>query len=385
MFKNTLAAAVVPHPPDSPACSAAGRTHSTDDEARAARSGGLLDRLRENLQLALITLFAGCSIVALFPFFIYRLHTGEIPTVIGQSVVMAGLGAAVVYAWRTGDTRRAGLLVVAIATSVCGLMIIMLDHYSVWVFAVLVANFLLVDRRVATLAGLVLVLTVVLQAHLFASPMERVTFVAVAALVSLYTLIFATRTASQHQQLASLAVRDAMTRAANRRVLQADLGAAISAHRHNRKPVGLAVLEVDDFERFNDDHGQQTGDRLLADMTRVINENIRLTDRFYRFDQAEFVVLLPDTDLVGMQEVLDKLHLGLGAELGGPDGPVSVSMGATMLGENEGGSEWLARASAARRRAERAGTGQAEFAYLPHSATDLPRSASDMENAVRAG
>jgi diguanylate cyclase (GGDEF)-like protein len=58
-------------------------------------------------------------------------------------------------------------------------------------------------------------------------------------------------------------------------------------------PVSLVLLDLDHFKGFNDTHGHAAGNRLLAEVGRVLGEERRATDVVARFGGEEFAVLVP--------------------------------------------------------------------------------------------
>ena len=56
---------------------------------------------------------------------------------------------------------------------------------------------------------------------------------------------------------------------------------------------------MDRFKAFNDEFGHQTGDAVLKQVARLLQETSRTGDLVARFGGEEFVVILPDTELVG--------------------------------------------------------------------------------------
>ncbi len=62
------------------------------------------------------------------------------------------------------------------------------------------------------------------------------------------------------------------------------------AIRH-KLPIGVIVMDIDNFERFNDLYGHQNGDLILAQLANTINENKRIEDLFGRYSSDEFIIL----------------------------------------------------------------------------------------------
>jgi polar amino acid transport system substrate-binding protein len=57
------------------------------------------------------------------------------------------------------------------------------------------------------------------------------------------------------------------------------------------------MIDVDHFKKVNDTYGHLTGDKVLIQMTKIIQKKIRSTDFFGRFGGEEFIVVFPDCDL----------------------------------------------------------------------------------------
>jgi diguanylate cyclase (GGDEF)-like protein len=62
------------------------------------------------------------------------------------------------------------------------------------------------------------------------------------------------------------------------------------AIRH-KLPIGVIVMDIDNFERVNDLYGHQNGDLILAQFANTINENKRTEDLFGRYSSDEFIIL----------------------------------------------------------------------------------------------
>lgn len=315
----------------------------------------LRKRLKSDFRLAIISLFGLCGVLAITPFAIYRLLTGNLVVGLVDTAIVTVFAGIMLFAWRTGRSGLAGNLSCGMGTAAAMFVTVFLGIDHSWVFAVLAANFLLAERRFATAASAILIMVIAAQPLLFGSVMERMTFIAVALLISLFALVFASRVDSQHQKLSELAAHDPLTGAGNRRALEADLATLVEARRDNRESCGLAVLDIDHFKRVNDTHGHEAGDQVLIDLARIVRDNTRRDDRFYRLGGEEFVLLLPGTTPVGMEVALINLRLSIHKHLSGPDGPVTVSFGAASLTDGESWGDWLGRADGALFRAKRAG------------------------------
>jgi len=320
----------------------------------------MLYRLRADFQLTIITLFGACAVFGLLPFAIYRFHSGALIVGLVDSVLVLGISAAVIYAWRSGDTRRPGLFMLVIDTA--GAMTsatILGEAGRDWMYVALVANFFLVDRRLASIFTVLALLVLAVHGKSFGTTLQLVSFLTTASLVSAFAFIFAARTETQRLQLETLVTRDPLTGVGNRRAMEQELLIAIETHKRSRTAFGLIMLDLDHFKRVNDQCGHDAGDRVLIACAGLIRQSTRKVDRLFRFGGEEFVLLLPGTDVAGLQRVTENLRNKIAAELRGPAGPVTGSLGAAALRPDEDWPSWLARADAALYRAKEGGRDRA--------------------------
>ena len=94
--------------------------------------------------------------------------------------------------------------------------------------------------------------------------------------------------------LAYQATHDALTGLINRREFEiaARRGAAVRARRRDDLRHVLLYLDLDQFKVVNDTCGHEAGDRLLKQVTSVVQTRIRTTDTLARLGGDEFGVLL---------------------------------------------------------------------------------------------
>jgi diguanylate cyclase (GGDEF)-like protein len=111
-----------------------------------------------------------------------------------------------------------------------------------------------------------------------------------------------------------LARRDPLTGLANRRALLE------GASRPGR--LGLLLLDVDDFKRFNTEHGHPGGDRALVCVAGSLRRAVRAGDLPARLGGDEFAVLVAGATPEGMEALADRVMATVRA-----DGPARVSAG----------------------------------------------------------
>ena len=103
------------------------------------------------------------------------------------------------------------------------------------------------------------------------------------------------------------ALLDPITGLGNHRAFQEELHRQIEdAHRHNH-PLALALFDLDDLKRVNDEHGHAGGDQLLGSMGRLLVAASRAADRGFRIGGDEFALLLPHSDAPAAHAVVHRM------------------------------------------------------------------------------
>jgi diguanylate cyclase (GGDEF)-like protein len=137
--------------------------------------------------------------------------------------------------------------------------------------------------------------------------------------------------AALYRQVQRQAVRDGLTGLFNHRYFQDRLAQETARARRYQLPLSLLMIDVDDFKRFNDEHGHQLGDEVLREIGTILQANVRRgIDLPCRYGGEEFAVILPHTDASGAACLGRRLHQRLGdldEELPPP------GEGATVVGE----------------------------------------------------
>lgn len=161
-------------------------------------------------------------------------------------------------------------------------------------------------------------------------------------------------------QAVDLASRDPLTGLLNRRRFTELAQRELDLARRSGVPLSVALLDVDDFKRVNDQHGHAVGDAALQAVARAFSQALRSTDLAARWGGEEFALVLPATDQAHAAEVLQRalaairsLHVP-GA--GGQDVCCTASAGvAQSVEHNTRFEDIVARADVAMYRAKAAG------------------------------
>ncbi|HEX7171839.1 MAG TPA: GGDEF domain-containing protein [Candidatus Limnocylindria bacterium] len=208
----------------------------------------------------------------------------------------AALFALVAVAAALGFGPRAGLTAAALSTVAFGVV-------------------LLVDPALATYA---------------ADDALRLSFgLGASWLLAFVAVAYADRQRRAMRRAIDLSRTDPLTGLFNRSQLFVTLEQEVSRTRRSDRGFCVLMIDLDGLKAINDTGGHLRGDQVLNSLGAVISGSIRTVDSAYRYGGDEFVVLLPETDIVGAFVVAEKIRVGA-EELEltlGPESQASVSIG----------------------------------------------------------
>lgn len=310
----------------------------------------LFRRLRTDFQLSILTLMGLIGVVGITPYAVYRLLEKNYWVAAADVVIVSSTIAAMLYAWRSGDTARAGIAVAVVLSASATLIAIKLGINGLfWIYPLILFNFFMVSPGKALLVMLLVLGSLTgyalsVPGTVFESHYQIGSFLVTSLMASILTFIFAYRTRMQRDQLQLLAVLDPLTGARNRRAMNQELNIAASVQRRHGVSYALLVMDLDHFKKINDQHGHLAGDRVLRDFVTLINRSSREEDRLFRFGGEEFLLLLPNTDLASLRSSATHLQAQVAEHLKGPSGPVTMSSGGAILRPEEHWESALQRA-----------------------------------------
>ncbi len=96
-------------------------------------------------------------------------------------------------------------------------------------------------------------------------------------------------------QLKETSIRDEITGCYNHRYFHDILNSEISRAGRYKRPLSIAMFDVDRFKKFNDTYGHLFGDKVLKGIGSILMKSIRSSDTVFRYGGEEFVIILPET------------------------------------------------------------------------------------------
>jgi diguanylate cyclase (GGDEF)-like protein len=110
------------------------------------------------------------------------------------------------------------------------------------------------------------------------------------------------------QVLHHLMIQDSLTGLLNHGKLKSSLEVEIlRATRHNDY-LAFAMLDLDHFKKVNDTYGHPTGDRVLKQLSLLLQQKLRRTDRIGRYGGEEFAIIFINTDGTKALKLLEHIR-----------------------------------------------------------------------------
>ena len=101
---------------------------------------------------------------------------------------------------------------------------------------------------------------------------------------------------------------DGLTQIPNHRSFQDTADKMIVKSQEEDKPLGLLLMDIDHFKKFNDTYGHPIGDLVLKQVATAIKKSIRVNDFVARYGGEEFIVLLNGLDVKQAMESAERIR-----------------------------------------------------------------------------
>jgi two-component system, cell cycle response regulator len=179
----------------------------------------------------------------------------------------------------------------------------------------------------------------------------------------------ADRLEREKRTILEVASTDGLTQIANRAAFDKRLDEELDKARANGHSLGLIMLDVDHFKRFNDAYGHQAGDEVLRTVGKCLQEITRQTGFAARYGGEEFAILIAreTSDMVRrLAEEVREAIAAIPVRYQGLDLTVTASFGVTCIEGNRSGPTSSALVEEADRylyQAKRNGRNRVETAF----------------------
>ena len=92
-------------------------------------------------------------------------------------------------------------------------------------------------------------------------------------------------------------LRDPLTGLFNRRYLQESLEKEIDRATRKKQLIGIMIIDIDHFKRFNDTYGHEAGDLVLKEVGTYLIKQTRQYDIACRYGGEELIIVMPDASM----------------------------------------------------------------------------------------
>ncbi|BCS98257.1 hypothetical protein DSLASN_38890 [Desulfoluna limicola] len=153
----------------------------------------------------------------------------------------------------------------------------------------------------------------------------------------------AEKSAALSHKLAREATTDPLTGLLNRHNFEERFFQEIARHKRAEHPLSIIICDLDRFKELNDTKGRSAGDELLVTLATLFKDRLRAHDLIWRWGGDEFLLLLPDTPLMGAVEVVESVRHLVEEKAQLETTRVTLSAGVTNFNPNESQDDCLAR------------------------------------------
>lgn len=113
------------------------------------------------------------------------------------------------------------------------------------------------------------------------------------------------------ESLRNQAIRDPLTGLFNRRYMEETLERELRRAERRKAPLGVIMLDLDHFKRFNDTFGHAAGDIILREIGTFLQAHIRVEDIACRYGGEEFLIIFPEASLDDTLKRAEQLREGI--------------------------------------------------------------------------
>lgn len=305
-----------------------------------------------------LSVVAICGVSFGLPFAVYHLLWGNpLFSLILLPVVLLQITALFLLK-KNIYSRLATLIIAVLQTTASAFFCFSVGvEASYWLFASGVANYYIVDRKVALTINVIACFWVAVYA--LKEPSLAIRFAASFVMINTFLFSFARQLEKKNTQLDHMLTIDPLTLAGNRTALEEALRRVKSQFDRHEIPVSLIMIDLDHFKKINDTHGHREGDIVLNRIAALIKKRLRPTDSLYRFGGEEFIVITENTHLNQAAYLAEDIRRQVENSREQPETAneqkLTVSLGLAQLRVAEAADDWLGRADKAMYKAKSMG------------------------------
>jgi diguanylate cyclase (GGDEF)-like protein len=150
-----------------------------------------------------------------------------------------------------------------------------------------------------------------------------------------------------NNELTRMALTDNLTGLSNRTHINRILRQEYSRFERHNQCFGIIMLDIDHFKNVNDQHGHDTGDKVLKKMASTVASAIRTSDYVARWGGEEFLICCTTIDEVDLQPIAETIRQLVANTDFERVGQITASLGCAAIVKGESVNELIKRADVA--------------------------------------
>ena len=197
--------------------------------------------------------------------------------------------------------------------------------YAMYMAWVVIAAALFLDTRLILAHGVLAVAAYafVLSLRVVTDDLDPLRLTMTAGTMLVVALVMGGIAAQLREVLGTLegaARTDPLTGLLNRRAFEEAFETELARAARGKFGIGIVMLDLDGFKRFNDEHGHPAGDTALQRLARALTDATRAIDSVGRVGGEEFAILAPESNTAGTLALAERLRRAVEVEFSGIGG-----------------------------------------------------------------
>ncbi|MBI2920025.1 MAG: GGDEF domain-containing protein [Planctomycetes bacterium] len=111
-----------------------------------------------------------------------------------------------------------------------------------------------------------------------------------------------------HETIYAMMILDGLTGVPNKRFLEDTLNREVARSQRHKRPLSVAMLDLDHFKKINDTYGHLAGDAVLREICRRLKTLVGADEVLARYGGEEFVAVLPEAGVEQAREFAERMR-----------------------------------------------------------------------------
>lgn len=163
------------------------------------------------------------------------------------------------------------------------------------------------------------------------------------------------------KRLSQISIIEQLTEISNRFKFDEEYRRLFNYYKNHKGNLAIMMFEIDNYKKINSSLGQEVGDKVLREITKMVKVFIRGNDVFARWGEEEFVILLSGVDTRQAISVTKRIKDGIWDHYFSGVGTVTCCFGVASPQEDESMDDLLNRADRYLQRAKKEGNNEIVF------------------------